>query len=89
MQEILTAIGPYITTLLIAIIGALIAFFNARKANIERDQLKEEVKSLKEFIQSSTDTEYYSVCPYCGNEIILNKLEIFARKKGENENVDN
>lgn len=86
MQEILTAIGPYITTLLIAAIGFVITYINYRKKAIEMKEVKEKINTLDEFL-SSDDTEYYVTCPNCGHEICLNKLKIIARKGGE-KNVD-
>ena len=75
MNEILTAIGPYLTSLIIAIITYLVTVLNTKK-------LKTKLKDIEDSIMNS-DQDFYVICPNCEQKIILSKVKLYAQVKEE------
>lgn len=79
MNEFLTTIGPYLTSLVIALITYLVTLINTKK-------LKTKLADIEKAIMDS-DQEYYVICPNCEQKIILSKVKIYAQIKSEASTV--
>lgn len=75
MNEFLTSIGPYLTSLIIALITYLVTVINTKK-------LKTKLADIEKAIVDS-DQEYYVICPNCEQKIILSKVKLYAQIKSE------
>ena len=75
MNEFLTSIGPYLTSLVIALITYLVTVINTKK-------LKTKLADIEKAIMDS-DQEYYVLCPNCEQKIILSKVKLYAQIKSE------
>lgn len=75
MNEFLTSIGPYLTSLVIALITYLVTVINTKK-------LKTKLADIEKAIMDS-DQEYYVLCPNCEQKIILSKVKLYAQIKPE------
>lgn len=79
MNEFLTSIGPYLTSLVIALITYLVTVINTKK-------LKTKLADIEKAIMDS-DQEYYVICPNCEQKIILSKVKLYAQIKSEASTV--
>ena len=77
MTEILKQISPLIISLVIAVLGYLVAYLERRKLAIKVDSLEK--------ILEDTSTEYYVICPNCNEKIVLSQVKIFAHNVAEME----
>ena len=77
MSEFLKQISPLIISLVIAVLGYLVAYLERRKLAIKVDSLEK--------ILEDTSTEYYVICPNCNEKIILSQVKIFAHNVAEME----
>ena len=78
MSDFLQQIAPYIT-------GVIIAGLVYLKSYLELKKLKNEVISITEQLQKS-DSDYYVICPSCGEKIELGKVNIYCQKRTEELN---
>ena len=77
MTEILKQISPLIISLVIAVLGYLVAYLERRKLAIKVD-------SLEKILEDDT-TEYSVICPNCNEKIVLSQVKIFAHNVAEME----
>ena len=77
MTEILKQISPLIISLVIAVLGYLVAYLERRKLAIKVDSLEK--------ILEDDSTEYYVICPNCNEKIVLSQVKIFAHNVAEME----
>ena len=77
MSEILKQISPLIISLVIAVLGYLVAYLERRKLAIKVDSLEK--------ILEDDSTEYYVICPNCNEKIVLSQVKIYAHNVSEME----
>lgn len=77
MAEFLKSISPAIISLVIAVLGYVVAY-------LERKKLAIKVDSLEKILDDNA-TEYYVICPNCSEKIILSQVKIYAHNVAETE----
>lgn len=76
MEEILTQIAPYLISIAIGAATLLVSLMSVAK-------LKLRVKSLEEYFAEDSVNDYFVLCPYCGQKVILSKTKIYTQLKSQ------
>lgn len=76
MEEFMNSIMPYLISLAIGTVTLLISLTSVLK-------LKLRVKSLEDYFAEDKVSDYFVLCPNCGQKVILSKCKIYTQLKSQ------
>ena len=85
LKDYLPQILTLAVTLLSAIVGFLVVYFNSKKAKYEyQEKLADKEKQNLE-LQQAIITGSYIICPNCGQKIYLKDSKVYTQEVEKNE----
>lgn len=85
--EVLASIITSGVSLVLAAIAALTAYFRARKAKHEVQEIVYQNDAIDEKLEALEKSRAYVVCPDCGSKIAANDLEVQYTEPSNEESI--
>ena len=85
--EVLASIITSGVSLVVAAVAALTAYFRARKAKHEKDEIAYQNDAIDDKLEALEKSRSYVVCPDCGSEIPAADLEVMYHTASDEESI--